>query len=237
MSALAARAATRIFVATEAWTPMLARMTHNDARIAWLPVPSNVPVVDGRAGTAAIHARYAPPGAIVAGHFGTYGEPVATTLADILARVLGNAPEIVALLIGRGSREFRERLAAVRPELAVRMHATGGLPAADLSRHLAACDLMIQPYPDGISGRRTSAMAMLQHGRPLVTTRGLLTEPLWTQTSAVQMAPAGDGPLIAEMALALARDSHARARIGDAGRKLYDERFALSHTIAALRSA
>ena len=46
-----------------------------------------------------------------------------------------------------------------------------GLANEEVSVHLSACDLMIQPYPDGISARRTSAMAALAHERPVVTTR------------------------------------------------------------------
>ena len=61
------------------------------------------------------------------------------------------------------------------------MHAAGYLSPAELSAHIAACDLFVQPYPDGITSRRTSAMACLSRARPVVTTTGHLTEPLWAE--------------------------------------------------------
>ena len=53
-----------------------------------------------------------------------------------------------------------------------------------LADHIGACDLLIQPYPDGISSRRTSAMAGLALGIPVITTTGSLTESLWAETRA-----------------------------------------------------
>ena len=62
----------------------------------------------------------------------------------------------------------------------------------DLSAHIAACDLFVQPYPDGITSRRTSAMACLSQARPVVTTTGHLTEPLWAESDAVALVDVDD---------------------------------------------
>ncbi len=51
---------------------------------------------------------------------------------------------------------------------------------------------MIQPYPDGISSRRTSAMAGLALGLPIVSTSGHLTETIWAEHAAVVLTPIGD---------------------------------------------
>ena len=115
------------------------------------------------------------------------------------------------------------------------MHGTGTLSDADLSRHIAACDLMLQPYPDGISSRRTSAMAVLRHGRPMVTTRGRLTEPLWEQSGAVALVDIGDPVALARAAGALLDDEPRRGQLSSLGPAIYDAQFDLRHTIAALR--
>src|SRR5207247_1260480 len=73
------------------------------------------------------------------------------------------------LLLGDRSDAICRALTSAHPSLAGRLFATGRLTAGDVSRHVAACDLMLQPYPDGISSRRTSAMVALAHGRAIVT--------------------------------------------------------------------
>ena len=130
---------------------------------------------------------------------------------------------------------MRDELLRAHPRLSGRVHATGTLSAESLSRHLAACDLLLQPYPDGVSARRTSAMAGLAHGLAVVTTKGTLTESLWEETGAVALAPAGDDEALLVEVQSLLASAETRARLGAAGRGLYRERFDLAHTIAALR--
>jgi glycosyltransferase involved in cell wall biosynthesis len=123
------------------------------------------------------------------------------------------------------------------PAIAARLHVTGELLGEHLSRHLSACDLMIQPYPDGISARRTSAMAALAHGRPVVTTVGRLTESLWTESGAVATVPVDDATRLAPLAISLLESHSERQRLALSGAALYQERFELCHTINALRDA
>jgi glycosyltransferase involved in cell wall biosynthesis len=114
------------------------------------------------------------------------------------------------------------------------LHATGEMAVEELSFQLQACDLLIQPYPDGVSTRRGSFMAGLSHGRPILTTRGLLTEPFWETSNAVAMAPAMDPRRIVSLVRQLQSNPAERARMGAAARNLYQERFSLCHTVAAL---
>src|SRR2546425_946956 len=142
-----------------------------------------------------------------------------------------------ALLLGRGSVPQRDELLRQHPNLARQVHATGALAAADLSRHLSACDVLIQPYPDGVSSRRGSVMAGLSHGLPIVTTVGHLTEGLWAESGAVALAPAGDVATLARLTERLLRDKTERNRLSAAAKALYEQRFDLGHTVAALRAA
>jgi glycosyltransferase involved in cell wall biosynthesis len=138
-------------------------------------------------------------------------------------------------LLGRGGETFRDELIEAHPALAGRVDASGELAADDLSRHVSACDLMLQPYPDGVSSRRTSVMVALSHGRPVVTTSGDLSEPLWFD-GAVVLAPA-DRP--DELAAATVSLLASPARLGDLaarGAALYGERFDVRHTVATLRT-
>ena len=130
--------------------------------------------------------------------------------------MLGTGPGRVGLLIGHGGDRMAARLVEAHPDLNGRLTATGTLPPADVSRHLQACDLMIQTYPDGVSSRRTSLMAALAHGVATVTSAGRHTEPVWAEAGAVGLARGGSGDLsrTAERLLSDHSKRHARGRRG-----------------------
>ena len=112
-----------------------------------------------------------------------------------------------------------------------RLLAPGGLPPGPASLHLQAIDLLIQPYPDGVSSRRGSLMAGIAHGVPTVTTLGVLSEPLWAETGCVALAPVADLSAMIAAAEVLLADPAARARLGASARQVYDQRFALERTV------
>jgi glycosyltransferase involved in cell wall biosynthesis len=204
----------------------------------WLPVPSTTPVVATAEEAAATRALYAPAGVPLVGHFGTYGELIAVTLRELLPRLLSDEETRCAvLLLGRGSEAMCEELLGAHPALAGRIHAAGTLPPEAVSRHLAACDLLVQPYPDGVSTRRTSVMAGLAHGLAVVTTKGALTEDFWQESGAVVLAPAGDVAGMASAARALLGDAARRREVGESARATYALHFDLPHLTAKLRQA
>jgi glycosyltransferase involved in cell wall biosynthesis len=140
------------------------------------------------------------------------------------------------LLIGRGSREFRSRLLARHPSLADRITATGTLDPTATAEHLAACDMLVQPYPDGVTTRRGSVMAGLALGAAVVTNVGELTEALWAETGAVSLARGADPSGIIGCADALIRDPARRHALSQRARALYRERFAVERTVEILRA-
>ena len=237
MTAILLNAARRVWVSIPAWEAYW-RPYGFGRRVAftWLPVPSSVPVVEGRAAPD-LRARYAPEGRALVGHFGTYGGAVSDMLMSALPPLASDRSGPAVLLLGRGSEEMRGRLVGQWPSLADRVHATGCLDASDLSRHLMACDLLLQPYLDGVSSRHTSIMAGLAHGLPIVTTIGRLTEPLWSDSESVALVDESDRAGIVARVQQLLTDADERRRLGQAARALYDARFHVKNTIAALRLA
>ena len=236
MAMLVARSAERIFVATPLWDGLLRRFIGSHNSISWLPVPSNIPVVDDSAGVAATRLAYSPNGAPLLGHFGTLSGIVGRSIEDLVAPVMESRNDARILLIGANSTNFRDRWVGANPGLADKVYATGALTPGRLSLALQACDMMIQPYQDGVSTRRGSVMAALAHGRAVVTTNGVATEPLWAQSGAVAMAPVDDHDAMRSVIARMVADEGERLRTASAAKKLYAERFALRHTIAALRS-
>jgi glycosyltransferase involved in cell wall biosynthesis len=203
----------------------------------WLPIPSSILPVDNPSGVEAIRRRYAPDNRSIIGHFGTYGSPVNSVLQPILALLRTDPASQTVLLMGIGSVEFRDALIRKEPGFRKLIEATGELNAEDLSCHVGACDLMIQPYPDGLSSRRTTLMVGLCHGKPVISTVGALSEPFWNYTDAVALVPQGDSERFIKVLQQLRADGTERVRMGLAARKLYGERFDMCRTIATLREA
>jgi len=237
MTTILLSAARRVWTTIPEWERLLRPYAlGRRVRFGWLPVPSTTPVVADSKESETVRARYASGGVALVGHFGTYGGGVARALSRLVPRLL-STERCAMLLLGHGSEEMREEILRARPELASSLHAAGTLTHEELSHHIAACDLLLQPYTDGVSARRTSAMAGLAHGRAIVTTKGRLTEPVWEESGAVALADAcNDEALLCEARRLLASHEE-RARLSAAARALYRERFDLSHTIASLRGA
>lgn len=205
-------------------------------RFDWLPVASNIPVIDDSDGVNATRARYAPAHGNLVGHFGTCDRHTTGLLLKSVPSLLQNGARHKMLLLGHGSERMLAELIRREPKLADRVHATGPLTDTEVSLHVSACDVMLQPYIDGVSSRRTSVMVGLSHGVPIVTTKGKLTEPLWAESDAVSLAPVADITALVEQTEALLNDEAKRTRLSAAARTLYQDSFHLKYTIAALRT-
>lgn len=230
--------AQRVWMSIPAWEARLRPYAlRRKLPFHWLPVASNIPVVDDARGVEAVRARYAPQREQIVGHFGTYDRKIAKLLSDSVPALLKDCGGCLVLLVGHGSEAMRDALTAMQPELRGRIHATGTLSADALSLHISACDLLLQPYVDGVSSRRTSVMVGLAHGVPVVTTSGRLTESLWRESEAVSLVSAGDITALVRETRDLLMDKARRQRLSIAAETLYRDRFHLKHTIAALRLA
>ncbi len=204
----------------------------------WLPLPSNVPVVRDPRGIADLRAKYVQAGGLLIGHFGTFGTALNGLLSEIIPGILEQSNHASVVLIGPGAK-FLDQLIERHPGLAGRIYTTGSIAATDpaLSRHVSACDVLIQPYPDGASSRRTSLMAPLQHGKAVVTTSGEATEEIWFGSGAVAMTPTGDAEAFVQAVRELCADAGKRTAMARAAQKLFEERFDIAHAVATLRLA
>jgi glycosyltransferase involved in cell wall biosynthesis len=235
MARLLTRAATRLFVSTPAWERLL-RRPGEDRAIAWLPVPSTVTSLPAPVAVARAKAVLGCGDRPVIGHFGTYGPPARAALADLAPPLLDKDPRRVLLLLGRGGPDYARDLLADHTRLEGRIVAPGFMPADELGAYLAASAMLLQPYPDGVSSRRTTAMAALYAGIPLVTTDGPLTEPLWRDSGAAMLVPlrASHAEWLSAVDAVL-DDRGVAARLVSRGRDLYTSHFALERIIALLR--
>lgn len=231
-----AAAAQRVFVSIPAWDGLLKSVGYHGRPPEWLPVPSTIPVTVDPAAVGEVRRRIASEiNAVILGHFGTFGRLIVPLLDDMLPALLKRDEKRIGLLVGRGGEKFAERLRREHLLSPSRLIATGAVAPAEVAAHLAACDVLVQPYPDGASSRRTSLMAGLALGVPMMTTEGPLSESLWRQSGAVALAPCGDPAAGIEAVERLLTDPVGRAKLGEQARLLYQERFDVRHVVNTLR--
>lgn len=229
-----ASAAERVFVSIPAWEEMIKRFCPSARAPEWLPIPCLLPRPCDDELAKVIRRTRAPGHLKLIGHFGTFPSHITHLLGAVLVAVLERDSDVRALLLGRDSIAFSNRLIGQFPALAGRVHATGELPADQVVSHVSACDLLVQPYSDGVSSRRSSLMPALANGIPVVTNLGVLSEPLWT-AGGVAAASTPDAALISAKCIELLANDSLRRRIGEEGRQLYERTFTLERTIATLR--
>jgi glycosyltransferase involved in cell wall biosynthesis len=231
MVKLLKHAASRIWVAGESWKKYL-RGTR--APVGWLPVPSNIQCEVDPATVASIRRRCSTAEGPLAGHFGIGDSLVERMLWQLIPGLLRRQPRAGFLLIGKSSERFAGELRREYPEIGERIFSSGMLPSDQIAAHISACDLMVQPYIDGISTRRTAAMAAVANGRPLLTTTGHSTEPFWLHCNQLAIVPAANENELIAKAEDLLEDPAERARMALAGRRLYETLFDVSVSVEIL---
>jgi glycosyltransferase involved in cell wall biosynthesis len=237
MTIVLLRAAHKVWISIPAWERLLRPYAlGRNVPMQWLPVPGCVPA-DETTSTTAVRLKYATKDAHLLGHFGSYGDAVTTLLLERLPAIMEGALTPSLLLLGAGGERFREALIRQHPLWESRVHATGYVSGSDLGAHIAACDLFLQPYPDGISSRRTSAMVCLSRQRAVVTTSGHLTEPLWSESGAVAIADVSDAAAFSSAAINLLEHDAARMALAARGQQICDEHFSVMQVLNTLRAA
>jgi glycosyltransferase involved in cell wall biosynthesis len=228
------KAAERVFVSIPGWESILNRLTNRGPRAVWAPVPSNLPTEWAANEVEALRSRLVTHSdEQLIGHFGTYSPVVNDLLTPTMAELLGANPDLRVILVGRGGHAYAAELDRKDRALASRVIVTGELDAPSTAAHIACCDIMLQPYPDGISSRRGSAMAALALGRPTVTTEGDWSEPIWRESRSVALT---EPRSLAQVVRELLPDADRRHELGRRASELYRSRFAVEHTIRTLRT-
>lgn len=161
----------------------------------------------------------------------TYNLDVSRTLCRWLPALLNDDRARVALLIGHRSSRYAADLAREHPALSDRVRVAEALDPEQGAAHASVCDLMIQPYPGGISSRRTTVMSALALGLPILTNAGRSTEPLWAESGAVIVVGGDDTTAVSAAGNCILRDPELRATRKSRASALYRERFAVERTV------
>lgn len=168
------RIADLAFVSTARWAPQVRRAAPG-LRVHHLPVGSNVPL-SSASREEARRSLGIPSDALVLGLFGSAHisrrlDWIAATMEAARQRRPGRS--VLLLYVGAEGAAVREACPGTE------VHDAGFLPPAEVGHCLRAMDAMISPFIDGLSTRRGSVMAALQHGTPVATTRGMWTDDVF----------------------------------------------------------
>ena len=238
MASLMAAVAWRILVTTTAWLPRL-RCVSNRV-VTSLPVFSNLPesvaaeVVWG----CRTHWLQRTGANCLVGHFGTYGSGISNLLLATIMQLSDKLAATTAfLLMGRGAAIWLQQASSALAERAACCHVVEDADRLALATTLAACDTALQPYPDGITTRRTTAMSALSLDVPLVSNDGPLTDPCWrTDLPCARLAATPDGAALAtSLAEVLQLPLAERVAAGAHGRAWYTVHASLAHAAKVVK--
>ena len=163
---------------------------------------------------------------LIVGTYSSFKEPeVLNVLTEVMVRLLTMHRHVLWLGFGRFSAAYFRFLTSQYPHLAERLLTAGEVSQGALSVHVAVCDILFQPYYRGVNTQRASAMVVLDHAKPLVTTVGPDTEKIWLSDGAVRLHPWRDRSGFQASIAALAASPQLRAGLGRRGKRLYDEQF------------
>ena len=197
-----------------------------------LPVGSNLPRVPMSRGEAK-HRLGIDPDRLVIGLFGGIS---AVRMPGLIASALRNAMEtshrVMLLYVGPDGA----KLNAILNGLPFRNE--GCLPGNEASILFAAMDIYLAPYVDGISTRRTTLMAALQHGIPTVGTSGEATDDILARNAerAFLLSGVNEPGAFEAHAGKLLNDVGLRASVGAEGQALYEREFSWPRIVKQLLS-
>ncbi len=206
------------FASIDRWAEDLGRLRPKRPTVH-LPVGSNLP--DMRSAREPRRAALGVDSETLVVATLTTGHP--WQLLDLAAAALRRLAEadgrrLVLLALGAGAGEppgLPPPVEVVRP---------GPVPADELAASLAAADLFLAPFKDGVSTKRGSLMAALQHGLAIVGTCGESTDASLAASGALVLVPC-EPSLFAKAALEVGTDPDRRRALGVAARRLYATEF------------
>jgi len=235
MATLLLRASNRVWVSIPRWEARLERYAPADRVFSWVPIPSSFAVVNDQSGVERLRGRIASgPGIRIVGHFGIAGDQRVPVVQKAFCSLLRARDDVHVLFIGQNSEKARQDMLTGAEIQSDRIHCTGTISPAEVSRAIQICDVLLQPYPDGVSSRRGSLMAALDHGIAVATNAGIHTEPVWREAQDFTLAASDSAPDLVDLALRLLESPELQRVQAQAGRNLYRAKFGIERVRAAV---
>ena len=116
------------------------------------------------------------------------------------------------------ARRVRQMIA--ERNLSARIIATGYVDLPDVSAHLLAADVAVMPYRDGVSFRRTTLIAALQHALPVVSTTPAHAMPQLADGDNILLTPPCDVKAFADAVTRVTNDPTLKTRLRQGAKQL-----------------
>lgn len=206
-------------ISTEAWLETWKRRApQHAAKLGLFPSPSNIPRAELPPGFAARWRAEQDLGstARLLAYFGTIG---ANKQFDWVLRAWQQAqrPDFPAALVVIGDQPP----GLAPPSLKELLRPVGFLPPAHVSHLLQITDVLALPFVDGVSERRTSFMAGLEHGCAVVATVSFNTGPTLRQAGFFRGVETAEPKPFAAAVASLLERPEARAEFGRQAQAAY----------------
>jgi glycosyltransferase involved in cell wall biosynthesis len=226
------RAADVIFFSIDPWVRRYAPWFAGKP-VLHLPVGSNIPKVQITRAEARERLGIRA-GQIVLGLFGLVsGARNVQWLTAAVEAAERSHRDVILLYIGAHGPIVRDNASGIS------VIADGPFPADEVSRRLQAIDVFLSPMGDGVSTRRGSMMAGLQHGLATVGTRGWATDDVLAveHRRSIMLADVNSLDEYKSLVMQLIADGELRERVGKGAAVLYDREFAWSRIAARMLDA
>ena len=183
-----------------------------------LPISSNIPVAEADIGE--VRARHGiAPGTLVLTLFGG-GNNLKWMLDHVVVLERRLQVERIPhawLLLGGVPKSWLSSSAAVLDP--------GCLSQPDLSENLQMTDIFLMPNWSGVNAKRGTLMAALEHGLPVIGTRGHMTDAFWREAEGVILVEKKSVAGFVDAVLTLARDRQMRDWCGHLNKGYFRDRF------------
>jgi glycosyltransferase involved in cell wall biosynthesis len=199
------------------------RRKHPERACGNMPVGSNLDLADADRNEVRGRLKIGSDTIVVGTFGGSHPSRLVGHVGAAARRLRECGRDVRILSIGSAGADLKSRAEGIE------VIDLGPLDAPSVSQTMRAVDIYCSPFIDGVSCRRGSFFAGLQHGLPTVTTTAYHTEPELSGQDGISLfAPrADDQPAFVHAVKRLADDAALRARIGSSGRELFEAKYDL----------
>jgi len=203
---LLVKTSSNVFSASQPIVSEMKRWTLEN-KIYFLPIGSNVPLVAIDRNKFKVQHKIKPESTILTLFGGGTSLWWLKSYVNIVDHYLKRQGlKICWLFLGNAPKDwFRLSFPVISP---------GYLSPEELSRWLQLTDIFLVPHKFGLNAKRGTAIAALQHGLPIIGSRGCITDNFFKDIKGIRLFPVSKPKVMCEEVLKLTQDPHLRERLG-----------------------